>query len=272
MFGEEKVCGWSPADAMRVPVIVASYSKLIQILDHEPMMGPGYVHCLAPETLIEAEVGLVPIAELRVGQLVLTHTGAYRPVRHVERRRFAGEVLCVRVASYGDVIRITGEHPVGIAHAGYRLVWVEARELGGGMFVAMPRTFQPDEIPASAFKMESDGWIGWTDAEEPHTTWDTLYEWNEILKPRGEPYEGDVYNLSIEGDESYALAAGMLVHNCCYLDIDCAPCRQTTVLHPTAAALDRWLNEGVRAAAAGEPRHSARERYLAALATIVSRP
>src|SRR5262245_35212056 len=209
-------------------------------VDQKLVMEHVYGHCLAPETEVETESGPVPIINLRVGDRVLTHTGDYKRVRAVARRWFAGEIYCLRVLGYGDVIRITGEHPVGIAVDGFKIKWVEARKLGGGMFVALPRTFAADEIPSSAYKTEHGGWFGWIDPEEPHTTWDCQYEWNEISKPRTEAYSGYVYNLSVEEDESYALAAGMLVHNCDFFK------NNAYFGHTSRKMMDEVANHGAR--------------------------
>src|SRR5205085_724917 len=50
-------------------------------VDQKLVMAHVYGHCLAPETGVHTADGVNPIADVRVGDLVMTHTGAFRPVR-----------------------------------------------------------------------------------------------------------------------------------------------------------------------------------------------
>src|SRR5215831_6972979 len=61
-------------------------------VDQKLVMAHVYGHCLAPETLIETEDGAKPITEIRVGDLVLTHTGSFKKVRAIARRWFEGDI------------------------------------------------------------------------------------------------------------------------------------------------------------------------------------
>jgi stage V sporulation protein R len=206
-------------------------------VDQKLVMAHVYGHCLAPETLIETEDEVKPITEVRIGDRVLTHTGTFRRVRAVARRWFSGEIFCVRVEGSSEIVRITGEHPVGIAHHDFELKWVPARELGGGMLVAMPRAGEPIPARASIAQVSSGRHM---DFEEPHSTYDDLYEWRAILKPRVERYEGYVYNFSVEQDESYTLAAGFVVHNCDFFK------NNAYFRHTNRKMMDEMANHGAR--------------------------
>jgi predicted phage terminase large subunit-like protein len=68
--------------------------------------------CLAPETGIITERGVVPISEIQEGDRVMTHKGRFRPVLGVGSRR---SDHCYRLKAKGlEEIRITGEHPVRV--------------------------------------------------------------------------------------------------------------------------------------------------------------
>src|SRR5262249_35094874 len=129
------------------------------LIDQKLVMAHVYGHCLAPETLIETEDGPKPITEVRVGDRVLTHTGEFKRIRVVARRWFSGEIHCVRVEGSSETIRITGEHPVGVAQAGSKLKWLPARELRGGMFVAMPLASELIEASASIVQTGASRWM-----------------------------------------------------------------------------------------------------------------
>jgi stage V sporulation protein R len=206
-------------------------------VDQKLVMAHVYGHCLAPETLIETEDGAKPITEIRVGDRVLTHTGIFKRVRVVARRWFSGEISCIRVEGSCETVRITGEHPVGIAHDDFELKWVPARELGGGMLVAMPRAGELIPVRASIMQCSPGRYF---DLEEPHAQYDDLYEWRAILKPFAEKYEGFVYNFSVEEDESYTLAAGFVVHNCDFFK------NNAYFAHTNRKMMDEMANHGAR--------------------------
>src|SRR5205807_4905234 len=66
-------------------------------VDQKLVMAHVYGHCLAPDTLVITEQGAEPICDLQTGQRVLTHTGLFKPVRLVARRRFRGEIYRITV-------------------------------------------------------------------------------------------------------------------------------------------------------------------------------
>jgi stage V sporulation protein R len=206
-------------------------------VDQKLVMAHVYGHCLAPETLIETRDGVKPITEVRAGDEVLTHKGVFKRVRVVARRWFCGEIFCLRLEGWDEVVRITGEHPVGIAHADYELKWVLARDLGGGMLVAAPHPREPIGVNGVAAPSVAGHWM---EEEEPHTVYDARYEWNSIAAPRREHYEGYVYNFSVEEDESYTLAAGMVVHNCDFFK------NNAYFAHTNRKMMDEMANHGVR--------------------------
>jgi stage V sporulation protein R len=138
-------------------------------VDQKLVMAHVYGHCLAPETKVEGKGGVKPIAEVRVGEQVLTHTGVYRPVSAVACRHHRGTAYRLTVAGSNEPVRITGEHPVYVLRptpcilAGrgrvpcrptcqvrhkcsaprpyetYQLQWVPAAEVGAGDYVVLPR-------------------------------------------------------------------------------------------------------------------------------------
>src|SRR6187200_3037450 len=76
-------------------------------VDQKLVMAHVYGHCLAPETRVITGDGTKAIVDVRVGDLVLTHTGEYKPVRVVARRHYRGSIYRVRVEGAGESVRIT---------------------------------------------------------------------------------------------------------------------------------------------------------------------
>jgi IMP dehydrogenase len=73
-------------------------------------MGPGSI-CLSGETTISLGDGSVkPIAEIQVGESVVTHRGRVRPVTKTYRRRYRGPLVALKVGGCPDKLRVTPNH------------------------------------------------------------------------------------------------------------------------------------------------------------------
>lgn len=78
--------------------------------------------CLPPGQVVTTLRGNVPIEQVRVGDLVLTHKGRYRRVCNVFCRDYEGDLFQVRVGNDGVIV--TPEHPI-LTQRG----WVDASAL-----------------------------------------------------------------------------------------------------------------------------------------------
>lgn len=89
--------------------------------DHKPIghklpwgAGPGRLHwnAVPAGSIISTLQGMVPVESVAIGDLVLTHTGAYQPVTDkLSKRNESGVIRAVRLES-GGVLRATDDHPV----------------------------------------------------------------------------------------------------------------------------------------------------------------
>ncbi|MCI0461529.1 MAG: SpoVR family protein [Gemmataceae bacterium] len=211
-------------------------------VDQKLVMAHVYGHCLAPETLIETADGVKPIIDVRAGDQVLTHTGAYRPVRLCARRPFKGEIYRVTIAGAAEKVRITGEHPVYLLRERtppQRSTrpfsrWVPTWELAGKMRVG-------DHVVLS----RTPALVGAVDSVPDYL--DVAYgvsideaRYPRVVSVETEDYDGPVYNFSVEKDESYTLAAGMVVHNCDFFK------NNAYFAHTSRKMMDEMANHGVR--------------------------
>lgn len=122
--------------------------------------------CVLSETLIVTASGLKPIADVTVGELVLTHKGRYRLVTAVMQRPYEGEIYRLRSGAVADLFPAwtTPEHPIWTRRISYRsggqkltsFSWKDAGDLRQGSkhrsrdtFV-YPRTVQNDITLAAA--------------------------------------------------------------------------------------------------------------------------
>lgn len=78
--------------------------------------------CLVGGSLVVTDEGVVPIEDVKVGQMVLTHRGRYRPVTAVMTRKFVGNVYRLRAGALADLfpLSVTGEHPIWTRRVSYR--------------------------------------------------------------------------------------------------------------------------------------------------------
>jgi stage V sporulation protein R len=202
-------------------------------VDQKLVMAHVYGHCLAPETLVETEDGVKPITEVKVGEKVLTHTGAFRRVNVCARRHFKGTILSIAVDGESDRIRITAEHPV------YRYAGRTALQDADQPFSRWTMTWVP------AGKIRKGDLLVRAQTVAVNATLDASVSYdNEIglrvtsVKP--EAYDGYVYNFSVEEDESYTLAAGMVVHNCDFFK------NNAYFAHTSRKMMDEMANHGMR--------------------------
>lgn len=93
--------------------------------------------CLPPGGLVIAERGMVPIADIREGERVLTHRGRYMPVVETMSREHVGELVRLRAYGLGSDTVLTENHPVLVERGGVR-EWVPAGDVVIGDRVGRP--------------------------------------------------------------------------------------------------------------------------------------
>ena len=164
------------AERLRGVIIeCGDYEEVVRRYDDEDTM----IYCCTPDTPIRmADETLKPICEVKIGDL--TATGK---VKRVYRRKYRGKVLKIRALGNPFELKVTPEHPILAASSRRRAFgFVKAGDLEEG-----------DEVFASC------GSSGFAPAP--------------VISIEECRYEGDVYNLEIEGTHAY-IASLILTHNC----------------------------------------------------------
>src|SRR5262249_6933487 len=143
------------------------------------------------------------------------------------------KIYCLKVEGQAERIRITGEHPVYTLRPSTtrrgRKTWVPASQIRAGDYVVRARVPMRAVISVGAKDVD----IGWVESLEGE---DRL----RVLAVETEDYDGFVYNFSVEEDESYTLAAGMVVHNCDFFKTN------ASFAHPSRKMMDEMANHGTR--------------------------
>jgi hypothetical protein len=88
--------------------------------------------CFTADMRVTTEQGVKRIADLQIGDRVLTHLGRYRPVTELHQRAYSGTLLRLKIKLIGTTLEVTPEHPI-MTPAG----WVRASELRVGDKVAV---------------------------------------------------------------------------------------------------------------------------------------
>jgi formate hydrogenlyase subunit 6/NADH:ubiquinone oxidoreductase subunit I len=71
-----------------------------------------YGRCVPPWTPVVTSRGIVPISEIVAGDRVLTHTGNFRLVNEVFRRKHTGKVYTFKVLGNDEPLTVTEGHPI----------------------------------------------------------------------------------------------------------------------------------------------------------------
>jgi intein/homing endonuclease len=152
-----------------------------QALIHTSVFNMEYLACHSPTTDIVTKDGLKHIVDVRIGDEVLTHRGRFRKVTKLFNRLYCGSVRKIQLCGYNKPLICTPEHPF---YDGQN--WIRA-----------------DEI-------------------DNYTTFPTstgLFLYIKVQSNQSIDYNGLVYNLEVEEDNTYVLP-GAIVHNCFAEDSD----------------------------------------------------
>ncbi|MBL8146046.1 MAG: hypothetical protein JNL34_06655 [Anaerolineae bacterium] len=126
-----------------------------------------FYNCMPPEQEILTLDGYKPIAEVKVGDLVVTHRNRLRPVLQKFERETEDKLYILKPRKLGfDDLRVTGDHKIHIIRSawvnakhksrdGLRLVqeptWIPAKEVQAGDYVAV--AFDSEECPPESIRV-----------------------------------------------------------------------------------------------------------------------
>lgn len=161
-----------------------------------------FYNCLPPDQGVLTDRGYRPIADIAVGDLVVTHRNRLRPVLHTFARTTTETLYGIRPAyADQDAVRVTGEHKVYVIraawvgssqHVQHEPAWLPASTIASGDYVAAV-TYHSDTAPC-AFTHAGLRWV-------------------QVSEVEHEEYTGVVLDLEVEEDHSF-IAAGVVVSNC----------------------------------------------------------
>jgi hypothetical protein len=122
----------------------------LRVLFPQAGSGSSDPYCVSPETLVETPSGLLPAAEVREGEFLRSHTGAWRRVEYQKRRQIkpAEKVFKFQIASLPAFpFAVSEDHPILAVPRVSRKkpraglvdpTFIEAKALKKGDYVAYP--------------------------------------------------------------------------------------------------------------------------------------
>lgn len=191
---EKDTWGWLGPKASREEVLDACERRTELVVPVSPFMNLGldlpHYPCLTGDTQVVTDKGPKPIAEIRMGDNVLTHKGRFRTVYKCIEREYKGAMVVIRTHN-GRAIKVTPEHEL--------YAWSEKYFPGRR---GHPVLRQAGMVERSDYLYEV----------YPARTAHLL----KVVEVRSEVFEGKVYNLHVMQDESYVIHKGPAVHSCSF--------------------------------------------------------
>jgi len=116
--------------------------------------------CFKADTPIWTNQGQRPIAQIAVGDTVLSHAGRWRKVTRLYQHEHSGEMIEIHSAGSPKPLVCTPNHQVRICNPNTQeYKWVQAGMVEAGQYVVMPRLKAPSCGVLSAEMVELIGWF-----------------------------------------------------------------------------------------------------------------
>lgn len=101
----------------RTSLVCASRDGMVYPFSETSPKPPAHFSACPQDTMITTKRGMVPIQDVKVGDLVMTHAGRWKPVTCVMAKPHKGKIKTL-VDNFGNRVSLTDEHPV-LTELGY---------------------------------------------------------------------------------------------------------------------------------------------------------
>ena len=186
-----------------------------------------YGRCVPPSTPIMTIGGPKPMSEIRVGDMVLTHTGKFRRVTRLFSRMYTGKLYTFKTSGNPVPLTTTEDHPI-LVYLADELTWSFANEIEAGEHLTRPVISAPElgrlRLDAELYSNPTGG----NAAASGSLMLQTRTNVNGIIASKvcsvstSEVKGFLVQNLEVEEDNSY-IAANQSVHNCVFCGLCIEP-------------------------------------------------
>ncbi len=112
-----------------------------------------YGRCVPTWTPVITANGIVPIEGIHVGDKVLTHTGRFKTVTEVFRRKYNGRVYTFRTLGNVEPLTVTEEHPI-LVQTTEGLKWRSPDQIEYRTYLTKPIIKETQELPELQYTHE----------------------------------------------------------------------------------------------------------------------
>jgi intein/homing endonuclease len=112
-----------------------------------------YGRCVPPWTPVVTSKGILRIEKINVGDRVLTHSGTFKTVTEVFRRKHTGRVYTFKVLGNVEPLTVTEGHPI-LVHTPEGLKWVMPDQITYRTYLTRPTIKETQEIPEVRYEYE----------------------------------------------------------------------------------------------------------------------
>ncbi len=156
-------------------------------------------NCFPSGTKIWTDMGQVPIEQVSVNDVVLSHAGRWRKVNKVyQREYYDGNVIEIKSSGSSSALVCTEEHPIRVCVPNKQIYkWLPANQIKVGDYVVLIAGNKKRKCGRSKLLPQKHGVASY------------------VTSITHKSYSGLVYNLGVQYDNSY-VAEGRVVHNCSF--------------------------------------------------------
>jgi len=108
------------------PILHVEAERLVEIVTGvDPRAAVVPAHCLPPDSYIHTDTGITKIQDIRVGDLVYSHSGQLRPVTEIHARPYRGPLYHIRPFYFRLGLETTPEHPFYVVKTYKHCAWTK---------------------------------------------------------------------------------------------------------------------------------------------------
>lgn len=112
-----------------------------------------YGRCVPPWTPVVSSKGIIPIKEIQVGDEVLTHTGSFKKVTEVFRRKHTGRIYTFKTLGNPEPLTVTDGHPI-LVQRSEGSVWVMPEQIKYRDYLTRPIIKEERNLPCLGYTHE----------------------------------------------------------------------------------------------------------------------
>ncbi len=112
-----------------------------------------YGRCVPAGTPVVTSKGILPVEQVRVGDMVLTHKGNFKAVTEVFQRKYTGRMYTFKTLGNAESLSVTEGHPV-LVYSGGKTKWAYPSAIQYRTYLTRPVIAETQEIAALSYSYE----------------------------------------------------------------------------------------------------------------------